>query len=578
MNIAVKNILQKNSTLLLFSVFVVITYLKCLLFEQEVYPEIDSEFLTHHLPKIIISIILGCPILLLKKYGKGYALIVSLLIDCWFIANFVYSRYNGSPIDAMVLSMAGNMDGFWSSVFLFLNVKIDILPFLLTCFLIPFFFLECNQKEITIFLCSVLSLYPLSFLSHYIAVREKQYWVPETSIEPTNWSKIFHIVQNVTDPNGDVSHISYKSDAELNSGIHLFINNLILLNALQKANNLITLKEHEKDLLHNNGLYPDLSDFKKFDSKLIIILVESMESWILTEEAMPNLWNYMQNHNHIFASKMVSQTRYGGSADGQMIINTGLLPLYNGAACYRYPKNNYPSICKLAENKSLCMVPHKLDVWNQVGMSLAYGYADNVTLDIDDKILFSELNKFIEKDEYQVIQLLTMSTHAYFDAVASKSKLNPDPDMPLYEQNYLKSFHYVDEHMGKFLNKIDSCEAFKNLTIVITGDHTIFPPDKRKEMKNYSETHNNIYNPEEYTCALILSDKLDKKINIDNVSYQMDIYPTLTSLLDCGYKNYKGIGKNLQERNFTPEKIEYNNEIAYSNLIICSNYFDLNNE
>lgn len=578
MNTSAKNLLNRNSTILLFCVFILITYIKCVLFEHVVYSEINTQFLSNHLPKIIISIFIGSPILILKKKNAWYATILSLIIDCWFVANFVYSRYNGSPIDAMVLSMAGNMDGFWNSVFLFLEFKIDILPFLLTCSLIPFLFLKCQQKEITTFICMLLSLYPLSFLSHYMTVREKQYWVPETKLEPTNLGKVFHIATNVSNPNENVSHISYKSDAETNSGIHLLINDLILLTALQKNNNVKKLTESEVNLLHQEGYYSDLSDYKKFDSKLIIILVESMESWILTEEAMPNLWNYMQNHNHIFASKMISQTRFGGSADGQMILNTGLLPLYYGAACYRFPNNTYPAIAKLAKGKSLCMLPHKLDVWNQVGMSLAYGYTDNVTLDFDDDVLFRELNKYIEKDEYQVIQLLTMSTHAYFDAVSSKSKLNTDPNMPIYEQNYLKSFHYVDEQMGKFLSKIETSEAFKDLTIVITGDHTIFPKDKRDELMEYSKSHNNIYYPEEYTCALILSNKLDKQIRIDHVCYQMDIYPTLTSLLECGYKNYRGIGKNLKERNLTPQEIEYNNEIEYSNLIISSNFFGLNND
>ena len=254
MNTSVKNLLNKNSTILLFFIFILISYIKCVLFEHVVYSEINSLFLCYHLPKIVISILIGSPILLLKNHSKWYALVLSLIIDCWFVANFVYSRYNGSPIDAMVLSMAGNMDGFWNSVFLFLEFKIDILPFLLTCSLIPFLFLKYQQKEITTFICVLLSLYPLSFLSHYMTVREKQYWTPEAKLEPTNFGKIFHIATNVSNPNENVSHISYKSDAEDNSGIHLLINDLIVLSALQKNNNVKQLTENEEKLLNPKKL------------------------------------------------------------------------------------------------------------------------------------------------------------------------------------------------------------------------------------------------------------------------------------------------------------------------------------
>lgn len=571
----IKEILQKYYTLILFCVFVLISYIKCLLFEHEIYLDINPNLLSHHLPKIIISIIIGSPILVNKKCSKWYALILSLIIDFWFIANFIYNRYNSAPIDAMALNMIGNMDGFWNSILLFINIQIDVLPILLSCLIIPFFFINKISNKIDYFIYSLLCLYPLAFLSHYMDTREKQYWEPKIELEPTNLLKLFHISKIDPDSNKIMNFHTFKSNAESNSGIHLLLNNLISLTELKKMNSIVTLTDEEKKLLTEKGYLPNLKESKKFDSKLIIIVVESMENWVLTPETMPNLWNYMQNHSHLYASKMISQVRFGSSADGQMIINTGILPLYNGATCYRYPNNTYPALCKLAKGKSLCMVPHELDVWNQVGMSLAYGYDDNMTLDYNDKVLFTELNKYIKEDKYQVIQLLTMSTHSPFDALIGLSKFTPEKEMPIYGQNYLKSFHYFDENLGIFLNKIDSCEAFKNLTIVITGDHTIFPDDKREELREYSKTHNKNYNPEAYTCAIIFSPKLNKKTHIDCVSYQMDIYPTITSLLDCGFENYKGIGKNLLERDNTTPKLEYNEELKYSNLIISSNFFNL---
>lgn len=572
-----KERLQKNGILILFSSFVIISYIKCILFESIIYPKIDTSFLINHLPKIVISLFIGSPILLLKKHAKWYAIIVSLIIDIWFVANFCYYRYNNSPIDALVLSMAGNLSGFENSAFIFLDLKRDILLFLLTGLLIPIsLFFECKKKEVTVFICVFLSLYPLSFLSYFSVIREKQYWNFDLKINPFDFNEIFHIKEVKTDSNNEIAHSALFVNANKNSGIHLLINNLITINKI--SNEIKKLTPAEIEILNKQGYFSDLSEFKQYDSKLVIILVESMESWVLTKESMPNLWEYMQNNNHFYASKVVSQIRYGGSADGQMIINTGLLPLYNGAACFRYPNNVYPSLCKLSKGKSLCIVPHRLEVWNQGGMSLSYGYTENLILEGDDAMLFDELAKQIESEEYQTIQLLTISTHADFESVAWKSKFSPNKNMPIYEQNYLKSFHYVDEHLGKFLNKINSSKAFKDLTIMIVGDHTIFSKERRNEMTKYSQNHDDKYQPDAYTCAIIFSDKIDKKIRNDEVAYQMDIYPTITSLLDCGYKNYKGMGKNLLDTLPIRRDSYYNDELKYSNMIISSDFFKIDND
>ena len=113
---------------------------------------------------------------------------------------------------------------------------------------------------------------------------------------------------------------------------------------------------------------------------------------------------------------------------------------------------------------------------------------------------------------------------------------------------------------------------------MIVGDHTIFSKERRNEMTKYSQNHDDKYQPDAYTCAIIFSDKIDKKIRNDEVAYQMDIYPTITSLLDCGYKNYKGIGKNLLDTLPIRRDSYYNDELKYSNMIISSDFFKIDND
>jgi phosphoglycerol transferase MdoB-like AlkP superfamily enzyme len=76
------------------------------------------------------------------------------------------------------------------------------------------------------------------------------------------------------------------------------------------------------------------------------LLIESLENWVITPEIMPNLYSLTKSNNILYAPRITSQALKGTSADGQMIVLTGLLPIKNGATCFRYSDNTYPSIVK----------------------------------------------------------------------------------------------------------------------------------------------------------------------------------------------------------------------------------------
>ena len=227
--------IKENATIILFFTFIVISYLKCILFEHVVYSEINTHFLSSHLPKIIISIFIGSPILLLKKKSTWYAIILSLIIDIWIFANFIYFRHTESTIDALSLTLIGNMDGFWNSIFLFIKLPTDILPFLFSCTLIPFLFIENKKIEIPTFICAMISLYPLAFLSHYIDISEKQYWNPKLRIEPTNFYKVTGLIKHESSDNL-LGGIAFRNNERSLSAIHNLINELIILKEVKKEN------------------------------------------------------------------------------------------------------------------------------------------------------------------------------------------------------------------------------------------------------------------------------------------------------------------------------------------------------
>lgn len=116
------------------------------------------------------------------------------------------------------------------------------------------------------------------------------------------------------------------------------------------------LINNTKDIEHIN---------KGTQNRLIIILVESLENWVISESITPHLFHFLKgNSNLLYASKITKQTLKGNSADGQMIVITGLLPVQEGVTCYKYFQNTFPSLSKIY-NSSTAIIPGSLGAWNQ---------------------------------------------------------------------------------------------------------------------------------------------------------------------------------------------------------------------
>ena len=129
----------------------------------------------------------------------------------------------------------------------------------------------------------------------------------------------------------------FDVDPSYNSVIHLLIDDLRLLRCVKESCENINMPPEDEQRLLNVGITRGLKEGTKYNTKLVVLLMESMECWALSPESMPNLWNFIQTHNHFRAARVKSQIRQGASSDGQMILNTGLLPLKQGAACYLFP-------------------------------------------------------------------------------------------------------------------------------------------------------------------------------------------------------------------------------------------------
>lgn len=565
-------------------------FIKCCLFHYLAFNSIlvstifndPIRFCAFYLPKLSISIFFALTIFIIRK--RIWFICVLLFIDLWCVANLCYLRSSGLLIDAYAISMINNMDGFWTSSFFLLEVRdlyfpMTSIPYIVYALICDFIY-KNNGIYVGLnfmFGCLVLLLFHVAGMLCLadLTLRDKKmlfnmYGELFHDRESPKLFDYFYLNpfrrQNREVMFWDASDFSYE------------VKNLSILHAPCIIISDFNYMNDDKYIMNQNDLtiasryLNETKEEPSYKNKLIFILLESWENWVINRNIMPFLCDFIENNNHIlYATKITSQIAQGSSSDGQFIMNTGLLPIRSGATVFRYPLNKFPNFASLADGKSAVILPHDTKVWNQTMMSPAYGYDTTFVCDSNDEAVF---NKTIEciNDDFQVVQVLTISSHAPFDMGANLSKLETDKDMPLYLANYLKCFNYTDECLSIILNKIANDSVFSSATVLITGDHTILTPDKRVEFKEYCKKKNLSYNVECNYCPLIIySPSIMSKKIINEQCYQMDIYPTLLSILNCKKYYWKGLGRDLYRENI--DDINIDSLRTLSDKIIRSDFF-----
>jgi phosphoglycerol transferase MdoB-like AlkP superfamily enzyme len=268
-----------------------------------------------------------------------------------------------------------------------------------------------------------------------------------------------------------------------------------------------------------------------------------------------------------------AQVRHGVSGDGQMIVNTGLLPITDGAASFRFPHNTYPALSHLYKKTGL-IAASSLSYWNQKFMSQSYGIKQNyVVKAVDDKHI---VEKYLEvKSQHDFLIVLTMSTHAPFN-YCTQNVYQKTEGMPDEIYNYLNSVKYMDMQLAMLLKDIKENPITNSSTVVITADHSGLSRDLRKQFEAFSKEHNlGFSNISGHIPLLIYSPQIENKTIINDPIYQMDIYPTLLHLLGCDKYYWKGVGVNLLEQDaWVHRPISPNEAQVLSDKIIRANYFE----
>lgn len=543
------------------------------------------------LPKVSSAIFLSSFCFLFRR--KIWMVVVSLFVNLWIISNLLYFAARNLFIDFNSILLIGELKGFGSSLstlwewsmLKYVGISIGLLIIILVFFSKTS---RINWRHWLVWMVVGIITSSSAQYQYWTFVHGK--WGNECAArEQENiFDGMFgHNCWKVLVP-GERVVLSAKYQVAFNVFLETYIQqasiiqyffDMILYQASCSLDGKDTLSPDDVDKESIALLLQDNHTDNRPTRNLFVFIIESLESWVLTNPdyaqiACPNMYEFMHRDHTFYADKLRSEVKHGSSGDGQMIITTGLMPIYSGSACQFYGDNVYPSYVHLYEQSAI-FNPDP-NCWNQDVVTWSYGYKHLYEKDhdvLDNEMSDMYLSQLAAIDSLPVCYTyISIATHMPFDRIKYRT-VNIPSDCPSSVANYMNCLHFTDSCFGEIIKKMERLALLDNSVLVISGDHSLSNRPMFESAAAYLQAHWNKSMPtdEAFVPLIVYSSEIDGHIDYTEQAYQFDIYPTILSLIRCTDYGWKGFGVDLlhpTDRNFTEHE-------AYdlSDQLIRSNYF-----
>lgn len=485
--------------------------------------------------------------------GKGqviYLVTFNLIFNTIIIADLWFFRGFNSFITAHSLNQTTNLENLLEDV-LSMARPIDII-FVLESFLIIFIALKTrkiykyNSRKITLFsfLLIISTLY-ISIIHYKVDI-----------MESGKNSSLFKICWTPTETVANLSPLGY----------HIY--DIYNYRAESKPYNLSSNEKAEiKSWFESKKEnLPDNSYKGIFTGKnLIVIQVESLENFIVNQkidnqEISPNINKLLKNS--LYFSNYHEQVNLGTSSDADFLTNTSVYPVRRGSTFFRYPNNTYNSLPKLLEEKgytTTAIHPDRGSYWNWMPALKSIGFQhtidsagfvmdETIGLGLSDASYLRQLEPMIksQKNPFYTF-LVTLTSHGPFDLPENLRELRLNANLDKTKMGgYFQSVHYVDKHLGIFLDKLDKDGILDNSVVVIYGDHTgihKYYDDEVTKMPSKESW----WSDNNWRIPLIIYSKDLNGEEIKTIGGQIDLLPTLAYTMDIAEEKYENtaLGRNL---------------------------------
>lgn len=315
--------------------------------------------------------------------------------------------------------------------------------------------------------------------------------------------------------------------------------------------------------------YAPLADSIPGRKNLVIILCESLESWVLDREVdgkeiTPVINSLLKDPTTLYAPNVLTQVGSGRSIDCQLLLNAGMMPMESSVYSMKYPNNRYFTLNQALKEKNgakgYILTCDKPIVWNQEPIAKSFGIDSLLDRDSwkndemvgnpaklsDGSFLRQSVDKMKNGEiwpegENAFVQFVTYSGHNPFRLPDKLKSIDFSEKYPQRMRDYMTMANYTDKSLGTLLQYLRSRSDYDSTLIVITGDHEGLAADRAEILK--SSDARGIVAEEQFTPFIVLNSPVGGRY--DKVMGQIDMYPTLLNLMHLDDYCWKGMGQSI---------------------------------
>ena len=495
---------------------------------------------------ILVTLVLALPYVLLRR--RWLQIVMMLVLDGLLISNLMYSRTYNSVIPLESYLLAGNLSDFMASV-------VD------------------SMRWIDL-------LFPISTLIAGFWVRR---YAPEARLA---WRRVVHYMTIIIAvgaicglllvPKGGFSKtIDDMQSANYYSCVtpeYTFFGSLLYDAMHTDAPCTPQIQEEVKTWFALQPNYVPLSDSISERKNLVVVLCESLESWVIGlrmegKEITPNLNRAIADTQTLYAPNTLTQVKGGRSIDCQLLLNAGLLPLRSGCYAMKYTGNNYHTLTKAMastyNSRSYLLTVDKPITWNQAQVAKAFGIDTLLSKDswqLDEKVGsrkklgdVSFMRQAVEKmkteqiwkrGEHVYLQFVTYSGHNPFILPDNLKRIQLKGNYPRKMLDYMTMANYTDHAVGILLQYLKSRPDWHETMVVIVGDHEGLAAD-RADIRRSAEGRR-VVSASQFTPFIVLNSPVT--MHYDGILGQVDMYPTILNLMHLDNYYWRGMGQSILDK------------------------------
>lgn len=514
-----------------------------------------------------LFLLIGASLFYKKKIGKIIYIVFFILTFIIYLVNNVYYSMTGTFFDFNMLQLAGEGSEYFLDALKNCNIWVYILiiPILLTfIFAIK---LYPNREKTN--LKGVIRIFFIFLIIHFITP-----FLLGTANEDLTWS-------TWRNPRNIYMNFNDNNKSLMVSGLYEYTARNFYVTFIKAKK---TTNEEELTFLEEEYQKEDTKETNKYtgkykDNNLIIIQLEGIDNWLITEETTPTLYKMM--NNSINFTNHYSYYNGGGSTfNSEFAVNTGFItPLSYTQNAYTFNKNTFPySLAHLFKNEGYTVNAFHMNTseyysrganYKNWGYDNYYGLVDLGEYKDDSYVLDRELilnetfkEKMFENEKF-VNYIITYTNHMPFSSEKGTCKklltldalnelgLEQLPEDYIYpelteEECTKRQAKETDYMIELLLQELQSRDILDTTTIVIFTDHYLYTLSDQTILDKYKETDNNLIN---HTPFFIWNNNQDTK-TIKEVTSQLNVLPTILNLFGINYNSNYYIGQDALSNNY----------------------------